>query len=101
MALFRARPGRAYNAVDATDMKMGDYFDFAAQCFGYSRPVRMGRSQLREVLSPMALSFMSESRRISNRRILDEFRVRLRYPTVREGFAAAHGNGSGESGCCT
>ena len=89
IALFRARPGRVYNAVDDSCMKMGDYFDFAADCFGFARPPRASRSELAGRLSPMALSFMSESRRVSNERVRRELRVRLKYPTVREGFAAA------------
>ncbi|MEY3626961.1 MAG: hypothetical protein RL163_1460, partial [Pseudomonadota bacterium] len=34
------------------------------------------------------LSFMSESRRLDNTRMRRELRVRLRYPTVREGLAS-------------
>ena len=36
----------------------------------------------------MLLSFMSESRRLDNRRLKRELRLRLRYPTVREGLVA-------------
>jgi nucleoside-diphosphate-sugar epimerase len=89
LALFRGRPGRVYNAVDDTRMKMGEYFDLAADRLGLPRPPRMSRSELSGLLSPMALSFMSESRRLTNRRLGRELRVRLLYPTVREGFAAA------------
>lgn len=89
LALFRGRPGRVYNTVDDTSMKMGDYFDFAADFFGLPRPPRLSRAVLSERISPMALSFMSESRRISNARIVREFRTHLLYPGVREGFAAA------------
>ena len=39
-------------------------------------------------LSPMQLSFMSESRRLDNRRLKRELRLRLRYPTVAEGLLA-------------
>jgi hypothetical protein len=35
------------------------------------------------------LSFMNESRRLTNRRIKQELRLRLRYPTVQDGIAAA------------
>ncbi|WP_332671014.1 SDR family oxidoreductase [Aromatoleum sp.] len=89
LGLFRSRPGRVYNAVDDSGMKMGDYFDFAADRLGLPRPPRVSRSELAGRLSPMALSFMSESRRLSNERLRRELRVRLLYPTVREGFAAA------------
>jgi len=34
------------------------------------------------------LSFMGESRRLDNTRLKRELRVRLHYPTVREGLAA-------------
>jgi nucleoside-diphosphate-sugar epimerase len=37
LALFRARPGRAYNASDDTHMKMGEYFDLVADAFGLPR----------------------------------------------------------------
>lgn len=89
LALFRAGPGRVYNAVDDTNMKMGDYFELAADTFGLPRPPRLSRNEIAGRLSPMALSFMSESRRLSNARIRRELRARLLFPTVREGFAAA------------
>ncbi len=39
-------------------------------------------------LSPLALSFYDDNKRVANRRIKDELGVRLRYPTYREGLAA-------------
>jgi nucleoside-diphosphate-sugar epimerase len=89
LALFRARPGRVYNASDDTCMKMGDYFDLVADAFGLARPPRLARAELEKAVSPMLLSFMSESRRLDNRRIGTELRVRLRYPHVRDGIRAA------------
>jgi nucleoside-diphosphate-sugar epimerase len=83
LALFRTLPGRVYHAVDNTDMKMGEYFDAVADAFGMARPPRLARAQLAEVVTPMLLSFMSESRRMSNGRIKRELGVRLRYPDVR------------------
>jgi hypothetical protein len=46
------------------------------------------RAQLRDAVSPMMLSFMSESRRLRNDRIVQELGMRLRYPTVRSALAA-------------
>ena len=82
LALFRAAPMRLYHAVDDSDMRMGDYFDAVADACGLPRPPRLPREQLREAVSPMMLSFMSESRRLQNRRIVEELGMRLRYPTV-------------------
>ena len=43
-ALWKGRPQRAYNVSDATHMKMGDYFDLAADLYGLPRPPRVPRS---------------------------------------------------------
>jgi hypothetical protein len=70
-------------------MLMGAYFDFAADLYGLPRPPRVPRDAARDQLPLMLLSFMSESRRLDNQRLKSELRVLLRYPTVREGLAAA------------
>lgn len=98
MALFRGKAGRVYNAVDGSDMTMGEYFDLAASMFDLPPPPRMTRAELAEKLSPMALSFMSESRRIDGARVQRELRLRLIHPTVADGFAAALAN-TGNHAC--
>ncbi|SEN53491.1 Nucleoside-diphosphate-sugar epimerase [Duganella sp. CF517] len=91
-ALLRGLPNRIYHAVDDSDMKMAEYFDAVADTFGMQRPPRLPRAELQQVITPALLSFMSESRRLSNGRIKRELGVRLRYPTVAgmlAGMAAA------------
>ena len=77
---------RVYHASDDTDLKMGDYFDLAAELCSLPRPPRVSRDQARQTLSPVMLSFMSESRRLVNQRLKTELGLKLRYPTVREGL---------------
>ena len=88
-ALWRGAPQRIYNASDDSELKMGDYFDLAADLYGMQRPPRLPRSTAQEQLPLMLLSFMGESRRLDNTRIKGELRVRLRYPHVRDGLQAA------------
>lgn len=88
-ALHRASPNRSYNAVDDAPQKMGEYFDLVADTHGMSRPPRITRAEAERVIPAPLLSFMNESRRLTNRRIKEELRYRLRYATVREGIAAA------------
>ena len=88
LALHRGAPQRVVNVCDDTELKMGDYFDLAADLCGLARPPRITRAEAAQRMSPMQLSFMSESRRIANRRLKQELRLRLRYPTVREGLLA-------------
>ena len=87
-ALYKGLPGRIYHAVDDTHMKMADYFDSVADAFGLARPPRVARAQLLTQVSPMLLSFMSESRRMRNERIKRELGVRLRSPQVAPAVAA-------------
>jgi nucleoside-diphosphate-sugar epimerase len=86
LALFRAQPCRIYHAVDDTDMKMADYFDAVADAMALPRPPRLPREELSKQVTPMLLSFMSESRRLTNQRIKTELGVRLRYPQVSDGL---------------
>ena len=85
-ALWRARPQRIYNASDDTQLKMGDYFDLAADLLGLPRPPRIARALAGDVLAATQLSFMDESRQLQNRRLKQELRLRLRYPTVVQGL---------------
>jgi len=84
-ALESARVGDVYNASDDGPMKMGEFFDLVADRSGLARPPRISREEAARLVPPDPLSFMSESRRLSNRRMKAELGVRLRYSTARDG----------------
>lgn len=88
-ALTRGKAGRAYNASDDSWMKMGDYFDLVAEHFDLPPPPRVSWDRARQEIPETMLSFMRESRRLANRRLKRELRVRLRYPSVAQGVIAA------------
>ncbi|CAE6777973.1 hypothetical protein R20943_04144 [Paraburkholderia aspalathi] len=85
------RPGRVIHASDDTSLKMGEYFDAVADAFGLERAPRITRAEAEQQIEPTLLSFMRESRRLVNRRLKEELRVRLQYPSV-EDFFAKRGN---------
>jgi nucleoside-diphosphate-sugar epimerase len=87
-ALFRGGAQRAVHVCDDSELLMGDYFDLAADLCGLPRPERIGREQARVLMSPMQLSFMSESRRLLNSRLKKELRLRLRFPQPAQGLLA-------------
>ncbi|MGH8807536.1 MAG: SDR family oxidoreductase [Noviherbaspirillum sp.] len=89
LALFRAQSCRVYHAVDDSELKMAEYFDAVADAFKLPRPPRLPREELRHAVSPTLLSFMSESRRLSNNRIKAELGVRLHYAQVSDGLRQA------------
>ncbi|NIF76176.1 sugar nucleotide-binding protein [Paraburkholderia sp. Cy-641] len=78
------KPARVIHASDDSSLKMGEYFDFVADTFGLARAPRITRAQAERQIDPSLLSFMRESRRLVNRRLKDELRVRLRYPSVED-----------------
>ena len=79
-ALFHAKPNRAYNITDDAELKMGGWFDAVADAFKLPRPPRVTWEEAEARIAPALLSFMNESRRLSNARMKRELRVRLRYP---------------------
>jgi nucleoside-diphosphate-sugar epimerase len=85
--LFKGRANRLYNAVDDSGLKMGDWFDVVADHLGLPRPPRLPRDAVMAAVTPAMRSFLTESRRLLNRRIKRNCVFAWRYPTVREGLA--------------
>jgi nucleoside-diphosphate-sugar epimerase len=86
LAVWRGSGQRCINVSDDTTLKMGDYFDLAADLYGLPRPPRVARDAAQSTLPVVLLSFMSESRRLDNHRMKTELGLRLRHPTVEQGL---------------
>ena len=82
LSLMRMRSGRVFNTVDQSNLTTGQWLDLVANTLGLPPPPRVPKAELPQYLTPMMLSFLSESRRIDGRRALRELRARLRWPTV-------------------
>lgn len=89
LALFRGPRLRVFNVCDDSQLAMGDYYDAMADIFSRLRPPRMSRAECAARLSPLTLSFMSESRRLMNARIKRELRWAPCFADVRDGLRAA------------
>lgn len=86
-ALLRGPRQRVINAVDDSQMTLGDYLDQVADRLALPRPPRHSRAELARTLSEVRMSFMRESRRLDTRRLKRELRVRLQWPTVADFLA--------------
>jgi nucleoside-diphosphate-sugar epimerase len=86
-ALLRGQACRVYHASDDSYLKMGDYFDSMSDAFGLPRVPRVSRAEAQRLLPETLLSFMNESRRLTNRRMKLELKVKLTYPTVADMLA--------------
>ncbi len=89
LALWRGRARRVYNINDDSQLRMGDYFDAAAQLYGLPPPPRVSHAQAAQELSAVQMSFMSESRRLRNIRMKKELGLRLRYADPLSGLRGA------------
>lgn len=83
LCIFRGGSQRIFNACDDTELKMADYFDLVADHRKLPRPPRVDKETLKTMVSPQLLSFMQESRRISNDR-LREIGFKFFYLTVKD-----------------
>ncbi|MFC4159480.1 NAD-dependent epimerase/dehydratase family protein [Chitinimonas lacunae] len=81
LALFRGRGGRAFNIVDDSRWKMGEWFDQVADAAGLPHPPRLPREAAQQAVDPALWSFMRESRRLRNGRMKRELKLRLAHPT--------------------
>jgi nucleoside-diphosphate-sugar epimerase len=85
-AMERAPTGALYNVCDGHPSTMTDYFFRVADAAGLPRPPVLSLADAQDQLSAGMMSYMRESRRLSNRRLLEELAVRLRFPTLEEGL---------------
>ena len=83
-SLRHAKPNRVYHTSDDSELKMGDYFDSVADAFGLPHVPRISREQAQKTLPKTLLSFINESRRLTNTRMKRELKIMLLYPTVAD-----------------
>jgi nucleoside-diphosphate-sugar epimerase len=88
LAMERGVSGEVYNVCDGHPGNMTGYFNAVADFFGLVRPPVISLEEARAQLSPGMLSYLGESRRLSNRKLVEELGVTLRYPTLAEGLPA-------------
>jgi nucleoside-diphosphate-sugar epimerase len=78
---------RIYNVSDGSDSNMTEYFFTLADYFHLPRPPTIGWEQAEQSISKGMLSYLRESRRVDNTRMLTELVSRLRYPDLQAGLA--------------
>jgi nucleoside-diphosphate-sugar epimerase len=87
------RAGGVFNAADDEPTAPGDPIAYAAGLLGVEPPPQIPFEEAKKTMSPFAISFYGESKRVRNTRIKSALGVTLRYPTYREGLRALAGKG--------
>lgn len=85
-SMARPNPGAAYNVCDDDPAPPADVITFACALLGVAPPPEVPIEKAK--LSPMAVSFYDDNKRVDNARIKRELGVVLRFPSYRDGLPA-------------
>jgi NAD dependent epimerase/dehydratase family enzyme len=86
LAMRKAPAGEIYNATDGVPGKISEYLQAAAQALDYPPLPEISMSQAQHLLSEGMLSYLSESRKISNQKIVKQLGYQLLYPDFKQGL---------------
>ena len=85
-AMEKGQHGAIYHACDGQPGTMAEYFKAVAEKAGLPAPAEISLTEAADKLSPGMMSYMRESRRLSNEKTLRELGIKLDFPTLEEGL---------------
>lgn len=85
-AAVRGKNGEIFNVSDGCPGTMTQYFNALADLLGLPRPPQVSMAEAQRVMTPMMLSYLQETRRMDNRRLLEQLGVTLQYPDLASGL---------------
>lgn len=87
-SMAKPDPGAVYNVCDDEPAAPAEVIAFACRLLGVEPPPPVAFEEAKKGMSPMALSFWRDNRRVDNGRLKRDLGVSLACPTYREGLAA-------------
>jgi nucleoside-diphosphate-sugar epimerase len=78
-----------YNVTDGNSMSSTEFMRRVAEIAQLPQPVEISMEEARLTMSAERMSFLDESRRVSNRRALDELELKLKFADVDAGIKAS------------
>lgn len=87
-AMEKGEGGDIFNVCDGQESSMSDYFMAVADMYELPQPKQLSWAEAEKEMNPLTFSFLKESRRMSNRKILEKLDIELRYPTLEKGLIA-------------
>lgn len=96
-AAARGQPGAAYNVSDGHPTTMTDYFLRCARWLDLPEPPQVSLAVALREFTPAMRSFLTESRRLQNYRMIRQLGIVLQFPTLELGLPSC-GRGSPPSG---
>ena len=78
--------GEIYNVSDGCDSNMTEYFNTIADFCNLPRPPLVDWEEAEETISKGMLSYLKESRRMDNSKMINDLEIELNYPTLKDGL---------------
>lgn len=75
-----------FNVCDCQPGTMSQYFKDVAKACGLPQPPEISREEAQNQMTAGMLSYLRESRRIDNSKLIKELNIKLMYPTLDEGL---------------
>jgi nucleoside-diphosphate-sugar epimerase len=87
-AMEKGEGGDIFNVSDGQQSTMTEYFTAIADLHGLPRPRQISMADAEREMNPLMLSYLKESRRMDNRKMLEKLGIELLYPDLTTGLAA-------------
>ncbi len=88
-AMDKGKDGDIFNVCDGEESSMSHYFMSVAKLYDLPQPNQLSWAEAEKVMNPLTFSFLKESRRMSNQKMLEKLDIELLYPTLEVGLPAS------------
>lgn len=85
-AATKKADGEIYNVSDGTNSNMTEYFNTIADFCNLPRPPLVDWDEAEKTISKGMLSYLKESRRMDNSKMINDLEITLKYPTLKDGL---------------
>ncbi|MDH3997247.1 MAG: SDR family oxidoreductase [Desulfuromonadales bacterium] len=85
-AAEKAAAGDIYNISDGQPGTMTQYFSAIAALLDLPQPQQISMEEAKQVMNPMMLSYLTESRRMDSKKMFEKLGVTLQYPNLESGL---------------
>jgi hypothetical protein len=92
-SINKPNPGSIYNICDDEAAEQQLVEAYASELLGIKPPQLIPFKDAMKEMTPMALTFWQDNRRVSNAKMKSELGVKLLHPTFREGLKSLHQSG--------
>jgi len=83
LAMSCSHKNQIINITDGNPSTMTDYFNQVADYAGLPRPPQISLQEAQQTLSAGMVSYLKESRRIKNTKMLELLKIKLKYPNLK------------------